>query len=110
MNRYIEASFIELFANDGLVVMGRGLGIELLYCKFLQYFSRKCPPMTSTTTEAASSSSSSSTPKQIHRLVLCINAYGLEQAMCDLLLSEGAAPNQLPKVRNIFLLIPLIDT
>jgi hypothetical protein len=100
MNHYIEASFAELFAHDGLVVMGRGLGVELLYCKFVQYFSRKAPLVSSSSGSSSSVASSSSTGKLMpaHRLVFCINANGLEQAMSDLLLSEGAGPDQLPTV------------
>ena len=39
MDVYIRAAFNELLAEDGLVVMARGMGIERLLIKFLHYYS-----------------------------------------------------------------------
>ncbi len=101
MNRYIEASFAELFENDGLTVMGRGLGIDLLFCKFIQYFSKNVPTTTASKPQSSITAvvPAISSPR-LQRLVLCINVNGQEEAMCDLLLHEGASPNQLPKVSH----------
>jgi hypothetical protein len=84
----MQTSFAELFGQDGLTVFGRGLGIELLFTKFVQYFSLSGPALSVQPTASS----------RVHKLVFCINAQGVEQAVIDLLLSEGASPDQLPKV------------
>jgi len=77
MESYLKDAFSELYEKDGLTVMGRGLGIEVLFCKFVQYYSEKA---------------------KNQKLVLCLNAGGLEQAMRDLILTGGANPDSLPVV------------
>lgn len=75
---YIQQAFQELHKNDGLTIMGRGLGINLLYSKFVQLYSTNV--------------------KQNKPLVFCINASGSEESLIDLCLAEGTRPDELPKV------------
>ena len=90
MEHYLQSAFKELFEEDGLMLMGRGLGIDVLFSKFVQYFSTK--PTTNASTTPSSSSSQ-------HRLVFCLNVNGYEDAMLQLLLANGAKPNELPRVK-----------
>lgn len=39
MDQYIKAAFTELLNEDGLAVMAKGMGIQRLLIKFLQYYS-----------------------------------------------------------------------
>lgn len=39
MDRYIRAAFDELLNEDGLAVMAKGMGMQRLLIKFLQYYS-----------------------------------------------------------------------
>ena len=39
MEIFINSAFQELFRDDGLMVMGRGLGIQRLYAKLVQVYS-----------------------------------------------------------------------
>jgi hypothetical protein len=39
MDTYIRAAFDELLDTDGLAVMAKGMGIQRLLIKFLQYYS-----------------------------------------------------------------------
>ena len=43
MDKYIKAAFNELLNEDGLAVMAKGLGIQRLLIKFLQYYSMAQP-------------------------------------------------------------------
>jgi hypothetical protein len=74
---YIKLAFEEQHKNDGLTIMGRGLGIELLYSKFVQFYSCK---------------------ENQRKLVFCINATGFENSINNLILSESAHPTELPRV------------
>jgi hypothetical protein len=82
MERYLKDIFLELFLNDGLTIMGHGLGIEHLLAKFLQYYSEK-------------------KGKQKRPLVFCLNVTDYEEAFLDLLISMGVMPNELPKVLKL---------
>lgn len=79
MDEYLKVIFKEVYTNDGLVVMGHGLGIDRLYCKFLQYYSEKLE-------------------KFKKPLVFCLNVNNLETSLLDLMISEGVRPDQMPKV------------
>jgi hypothetical protein len=61
MDTYIKAAFEELYREDGLCVMGRGLGIFELYAKFVQLYSRPLQDQA-----------------QPRKVVFCINAIGKE--------------------------------
>jgi hypothetical protein len=39
MDRYIRAAFDELLNEDGLAVMAKGMGMQRLLIKFLQFYS-----------------------------------------------------------------------
>lgn len=93
MQHYIQLAYDELCKEDGLTVMGRGLGITLLYTKFVQYYCMNTGQK---------------------RLVLCLNANGSEDLIKDVALSEGANPLSLPKVcsyisKRLDLLSKIID-
>lgn len=76
MEHYLKLCFEELSHQDGLLVLGKGLGINLLFTKFVQYFSLR----------------------GTGRTVFCINANGYEKAIINLLIAEQCPPEQLPKV------------
>eukprot|EP00636_Phaeomonas_parva_P001669 CAMPEP_0118866344 /NCGR_PEP_ID=MMETSP1163-20130328/10291_1 /TAXON_ID=124430 /ORGANISM="Phaeomonas parva, Strain CCMP2877" /LENGTH=117 /DNA_ID=CAMNT_0006800651 /DNA_START=36 /DNA_END=386 /DNA_ORIENTATION=+ len=87
MSAHIRQAFRELHENDGLVVMGRGLGLQRLLCKFLKLYT--AAPTASETGEAR------------RPLVFCINAAANAEdgkVYNDVLLSEGVRPDALPKV------------
>ncbi len=81
MDDYLRACFAELFKDDGLTVLGRGLGFEVLFGKFLRLYAEQ--PI-----------------NQRRDLVLCLNAYGKEQCIRSTILSDGGHPESLPKVQN----------
>jgi hypothetical protein len=81
MENYMKTAFEELYEKDGLTIMGRGLGIEVLFSKFIQYYSEKGN----------------------NKFILCLNATGVEQAIRDLILAEGVSPDELPTVSIIYL-------
>jgi len=76
----VASAFEELYNEDGLLVMARGLGLQRVISKFLEYYS----------------SSSSSTG--VRKLVFCLNADGDEDTLRNILLSEGVVLSHLPKV------------
>lgn len=80
MNSYLKGAFNELFAEDGLVVVGRGLGVNDLYCKFALYFANRAGG---------------------RKLVFCINCTGVEEQLSDLFLSNSdASIKDLPQVSS----------
>jgi hypothetical protein len=83
MDTYIKIAFEELLHEDGLAVMAKGMGIQRLLIKFLQYYSMP-----------QSIAENEKKPK----LVFCINAHGMEESILNGLLAEGLMPHQLPKV------------
>lgn len=82
MDTYLAKIFSEIYQEDGMVVMGRGLGVEKLLVKLIRAYS-------------LSLSTSRNAP-----LVFCINLNGLENSIIDLMLVDGVSPNLLPKVNN----------
>ena len=102
MESYLLPAFEELFEDDGLLVMGRGLGILQLYSKFIRYYSSKTVG---------------------RKLVLCLNANGFEDTIKSVLVSECVSPVDLPQVRvcrywkliddkgsSIFFLLPVTNS
>ena len=89
MDEYLKVIFKELYCNDGMVVMGHGLGVDRLFCKFLQYYAEK---------------------SEQHKkpLVFCLNVNNLETAFTDLMLSDGVRPDHMPKVGKFSLIAFLI--
>jgi DNA excision repair protein ERCC-4 len=80
MDGYLKASFKELFAEDGLTIMGRGLGIQNLFSKFAQYYSSK---------------------ESGRKLVFCLNCTGVEDQLHDLFISNACPGSRnLPQVRH----------
>lgn len=81
MNSYLKVAFNELFAEDGLAVVGRGLGVNDLFCKFAQYFANR---------------------EGGRKLVFCINCTGFEEQLSDLFLSNSdASIKDMPQVGNV---------
>lgn len=76
---YAKTAFAELLREDGLLVMGHGLGIEYICGKFLQLYSEN----------------DFRTPGQV---VLCLNCMGHEVSIRESLLAYGARPDEMPKV------------
>jgi hypothetical protein len=79
MENYLKDIFKESYSNDGLSIFGHGLGVELLYMKFLQLYSEK-------------------KGNQKRPLVFCLNVNEMEESFLDLLISNGVPPQELPKV------------
>jgi hypothetical protein len=90
MDSYIKAAFEELFREDGLTVMAKGLGIKQLLVKFLHYYSVK--------------------QREEKKLVFCINATGMEDFIRHALYSDGLMPYQTPKVYIVFIFSGLMVT
>jgi len=84
MDKYISAAFQELYQEDGLLVMARGLGLTRLISKFIQYYSNPA--------------NYSNADKKEKKLVFCINATGLEDVLIDSLLAEGIPASHLPRL------------
>lgn len=74
---YLKSAFQELFAEDGLLVMGKGLGINSLYGKFAQYYSSK---------------------KNGRKVVFCLNCSGIEESLRDYMLPISDDPFEVPQV------------
>lgn len=94
MDEYLRKAFEELFSEDGLLVMGRGLGLDRLYAKFAQYYSS----FHLLSGDSSSINKSISTDRR--KLVLCLNCVGYEETFRELLLSEGVSSTHLPAVIN----------
>lgn len=84
MQSYIKDSFAELYNDDGMTVMGRGLGMPLMFSKFVQYYATK-------------GSRDQIVPQ---KLVLCINTGDHDKSVRDILISEGVEDHNLPEVIN----------
>jgi hypothetical protein len=83
---YLRSAFKELFAEDGLMVMGRGLGIQELFAKFALYYSKKAKERS---------------------IVMCLNCFGLEDSLGDLFSSHGASASEMPQVTaNLLVCFP----
>jgi hypothetical protein len=81
MESYLREAFNELFAEDGLTVVARGLGVNNLYSKFAQYYANR---------------------DHGRKLVFCINCTGVEDQLQDLFLtSSDAGIKDLPQVGGI---------
>lgn len=81
MDLYLKAAFDELFAEDGLMVMGRGLGIDKLFGKFAQYHSH---------------------PGEHRKLVFCLNCTGIEDQLASLFMASfGALTDHIPQVLEV---------
>ena len=76
MNTYLKQAFHELFAENGVTVMGRGLGMPALFCKFAQYYSSKSSD---------------------RKLVFCLNCTGAEDSLKDLFTSSSTG-GEIPQV------------
>lgn len=83
MEEYLKAIFEELYTKDGITCMGRGLGIDKLYAKFVQYFASFSPDYGS---------------KSRKKLVFCLNTNGFEHTLKHIILSSGSL--SLPKLIN----------
>jgi DNA excision repair protein ERCC-4 len=82
-----------LFLSDGLAVVGRGLGIVALLAKFLRVYCVNKGSESEHSVESDGVSGGSA-----RRLVFCLNASGMETALCDYLLRDGVPPSMLPGV------------
>ena len=78
MDSFLKLAFKELFADDGLLVMGRGLGINHLFSKFALYHSSLLDE---------------------RKLVFCLNCSGIEDQLLNLFLScSDSSTKNLPQV------------
>ena len=112
MDNYLQDIFEELYRDDGMAVVGRGLGVRRLLLKFLEKYcldnssALNCPSANAVNSSAAvlaTKSSSGSSNQVAKKIVFCINAGGNEDSILNGLLAEGVLPHQLPKVNlNLF--------
>jgi DNA excision repair protein ERCC-4 len=79
MEAYLKLAFSELYTQDGLTVMARGVGLVKLFCKFIEHY-------------ATCSSESGKCP----HLVFCLNSSELEFTIKNAIFSDGS--QHLPKV------------
>lgn len=70
MNGYLLPIFEDLYKEDGLCVLARGLGIRHLFCKFIRGYCATATPGT-------------------RRIVFCVNALGEDEAIRDTLRADG---------------------
>jgi hypothetical protein len=102
MDTYLRAAFEALYAEDGLCLLARGLGLCRLYCKFIQAYTNCATPTlthTLTHTSTSMSSSSSSVGGEKRRLVFCLNALGEDEVIRDTLRASGVSEaSSLPTV------------
>ena len=84
IDEYLKIAFSELFNEDGLLIMGPGLGIISLLAMFIKLYS------------------SSKDLESKKKLVFCINLNDNENIILDVLYSQGCFPSQLPKVKLQF--------
>lgn len=70
MNAYLQPIFEDLYKDDGLCILARGLGIRQLFCKFIQGYCTTSQP-------------------ENRRIVFCINVLGEEEAIRDTLRADG---------------------
>lgn len=80
-NCYLTHAFSELYKDDGLLVIGKGLGIQTLLIKFLKSYS---------------------VSKTNKKTVLCLNMPEEHSFINSSLFTEGLFPNQIPKVLLYF--------
>jgi len=78
MDTYLRQAFQDLFQEDGLTVLARGLGIHKLFSKFVKYYSQ---PVGSA-----------------KKLVFCVNSNDIFDFVCYSLLKDGVEAACLPKV------------
>jgi hypothetical protein len=99
---FIQEAFSELYSEDGIVVMAKGLGIHQLLAKFLQLYNRSSYDVDQMHHEDLSMSSSTrgndDDNKFKRRLVFCINMCGQEEAIHNLLTSEASSPTAISQV------------
>ena len=76
---YLQEAFEQLLDGDGLMVMGRGLGLQRLIARFLRMY---C--------------------EENKNLVLCLNMANAadQQLMQDALLADGLPAERLPRMVN----------
>lgn len=110
MDDYLSDIFEEVYVEDGLVVMGRGLGIHRLLCKFLEKYCQdvcidnfKTSQSMQNSIYSSSSSSSSSTNNALHSVIhsntmnmnMNINInINIKNTTTDLSSSEAAATSR----------------
>eukprot|EP01031_Cornospumella_fuschlensis_P029931 gene29931-36146_t len=81
MDAYMKEAFLELYNDDGLIVLGHGLGVPYLLSKFLECYTLQ----------------SNTLPKP---LVLCINAMDHVPLIHQMLRLHGLPEEALPEVIN----------
>jgi hypothetical protein len=70
MNEYLQPIFEDLYKEDGLCILARGLGIRHLFSKFIQAYCATSSP-------------------EKRRIVFCLNVQGEDEAIRDTLRAEG---------------------
>jgi hypothetical protein len=78
MDIYLKEAFEELYKQDGLTVMGKGLGINRLLAKFIQLYCSK---------------------QMQKRLIFCVNCSNdMIDSISNTLFRDGLKPTELPTV------------
>ncbi|CAM9440030.1 unnamed protein product [Phaeothamnion confervicola] len=98
MSSYLREAFVELYEQDGLVVMARGLGLRRLLAKFLHLHSALEVPAAAAVATAAAGAGAAAAAAAAPRPVFCLNAGGEEDLLLDALMAEGVPPSKLPVI------------
>ncbi len=99
MESYLSKIFSDLYQDDGMVVIGKGLGLEQLFAKFMILYSSSSSssPSSSAFPTSTSANSSSFEPK---KLVFVLNAGKNAHNLRQSLLYHGFKPEDLPVMIN----------
>lgn len=81
---YLQSIFSEIYAEDGLAVIARGMAMNKIISKFIQLYT-----LPTVSISSSDSNSSSSRISNERKLVLVINANKDSQLLRRSLLSEG---------------------
>jgi hypothetical protein len=94
MEEYLRLAFEELYTEDGLTVMAKGVGVWVVLMKFVLLYGTQPH---SSTSEASSSTSSSAAGNE-KKLVFCLQTMDRAEEMKKCLIYEGLGPAEFPKV------------
>lgn len=88
MENYLKIIFEELLLEDGLCLLGKGIGIEKLYLKFIKLFSLN-----------SSNSNSNSNSSSNNKVIFCLNSIDEIKWIKEYLYSDGLQQINFPKVK-----------
>jgi hypothetical protein len=99
MEEYLRPAFEELYREDGLLVMAKGLGIWELFMKFVALYCKQPG-------ESAGAVVRSVVER---KLVFCLNSMERSDEIKKSLIYEGLSPTEFPKVSMRFTGVKVAD-